>query len=494
MLNIKKIDIYVTRQFTALLVVTFFITLFVIVMQFVWLRIDDMIGKGIPFDVMGKFFFYAALSSAPIALPLAIQLAALMTFGNMGERLELIAMKTAGISLFRIMRSLIVFVSAIAIGSFFYSNYVIPIAQQRMWTLMFSFQDKALEIEIPIGEFYSGIRGVNIYARGKDKKENALLNVMMYDFSKGFDNASITSADTVKIVATEDKKYIKIVMHNGESFENVQSRQVGSTNIPYRRETFRYKELLFEFDTGFKEMDETVMANQHISKNILKLTSDIDSINIKRDSLKTKFSKWLITNNNRTVASGNNTDINLALESPTVSPIKPSKPNVESIETVMASATQAELEAIAKNALQRVDNGMSDVRYNAIIISDSDSFFISHNIEWHLKFTLSFACIIFFFIGAPLGSIIGKGGIGLPTVVSIILFIIYYIINTMAQKLAREGSWEVWQGMWFSALILLPIGIFLTYKAVKDTMMFDTGTYKQMFARLKGVFSKKNRT
>lgn len=490
MFNIKKIDIYVTRQFIALLVVTFFITLFVIVMQFVWLRIDDMIGKGIPFDVMGKFFFYAALSSAPIALPLAIQIAALMTFGNMGERLELIAMKTAGISLFRIMRSLIVFVSAIAIGAFFYANYIIPVAQQRMWTLMFSFQDKALEIEIPIGEFYSGIRGVNIYARGKDKKENALLNVMIYDFSKGFDNASITSADTVRVVATEDKKYLKIVMNNGESFENVQSQQTDRTNIPYRRESFRYKELLYEFDTGFRELDENVMANQHISKNIQRLILDIDSINIKRDSLKANFSKRLIADNNRTVAIPAKSEADIFSLPVVQSPIKLTKPNTANIDSVLAHASQQELELIAKEASSRADSRMSEVRYNAVIISDSDNFFISHNIEWHLKFTLSFACIIFFFIGAPLGSIIGKGGIGLPTVISIILFIIYYIINTMAQKYAREGSWEVWQGMWFSAAILLPTGIFLTYKAVKDTMMFDIGTYKQVFVRLKGMLKR----
>lgn len=481
MFGVKKLDIYIIRQFLALLMVTFFITLFVIVMQFVWLRIDDMLGKGIPIDIMAKFLFYASLSSAPIALPLAILLAALMTFGNLGERLELIAMKTAGISLFRIMRPMIIFIGLVAVGSFFYSNYVIPIAQKRMWTLMFSFQDKALEIEIPVGEFYSGIRGVNIYARGKDKKRRAMLDVMIYDFSRGFENASITCADTVMILTTEDKKYLKIVMNNGESFENVQNRQEGSTTIPYRRESFKYKELLFDFYTGFKELDENIMADQHISKNISRLVEGIDSIVVVRDSLKKHFYRQLTEETSAYMTEGSDySDMGKALA---LSPQKFDHINVDSV--VSAATPQETLEEIARRASNLVESKISTVRYNTIIISDADNFFITHNIEWHLKFTLSFACVIFFFIGAPLGAIIGKGGIGLPTVVAIILFILYYIINTMSQKMATEGKWEVWQGMWFSSAILLPIGIWLTYKAAKDTMTIDFDRYKQAIGRLK---------
>ena len=481
MFGVKKLDIYIIRQFLALLTVTFFITLFVIVMQFVWLRIDDMLGKGIPIDVMAKFLFYASLSSTPIALPLAILLAALMTFGNLGERLELIAMKTAGISLFRIMRPLITFIVLVAIGSFFYSNYVIPIAQKRMWTLMFSFQDKALEIEVPVGEFYSGIRNVNIYARGKDKKRRAMLDVMIYDFSRGFENASITCADTVMILTTEDKKYLKIVMNNGESFENVQNRQEGSNTIPYRRESFKYKELLFDFYTGFKELDENIMADQHISKNISRLVAGIDSISVVRDSLKAHFYSQLTEETPAYIADGSDYS-----DTESSSRLLSQKLDHINVDSVVSSATPQEtLEVIARRASNLVESKISTVRYNTIIISDADNFFITHNIEWHLKFTLSFACVIFFFIGAPLGAIIGKGGIGLPTVVAIILFILYYIINTMSQKMATEGKWEVWQGMWFSSAILLPIGIWLTYKAAKDTMTIDFDRYKQAIGKLK---------
>ncbi len=477
-MNIKILDKYVLKQFLTLLVATFFVCLFIIVMQFIWLRIDDMIGKGIPMDVMAKFFFYACLTSTPMALPLAILLASLMTFGNMGERLELIAMKTSGISLFRIMRPLIIFISFIVVGAFFYSNYVIPVAQKRMWTLMFSFKQKSLELEVPIGEFYSGIQGKNIYARGKDTRKKALLDVMIYDFSKGFQNASITAADTVRISTTEDKQYIQIEMVNGESFENVRRlEENNSNNVPYRRETFSKKSLLFEFDTSFKELDENTMSNQHISKNIGVLTRDIDSINTVRDSLKVAFSKTLTEEFYR---SQNRPAISQATQV-----------QAKTAQELFHTSSQKDMESITEKASSIISNKISDVRYNSMLIGEADDFFIRHNIEWHLKFTLSFACLIFFFIGAPLGAIIGKGGLGLPTVISVVLFVIYYIINTMGQKMAREGMWDVWQGMWFSSAILLPISLFITYRAVKDTMLLEADTYRKIFGKIKTWISKR---
>ena len=477
-MKIKKLDWYILKQFLVLLLATFFICLFIIVMQFIWLRIDDMIGKGIPMDVMAKFFFYACLTSTPMALPLAILLASLMTFGNMGERLELIAMKTSGISLFRIMKPLIVFISFVVIGAFFYSNYVIPIAQKRMWTLMFSFKQASLELEIPVGEFYSGINGKNIYARGKDRDKKALLDVMIYDFSKGFQNASITAADTVRISTTEDKKFVKIDMIGGESFENVKKlEQSGSQNVPYRRETFKRKTLLFEFDTSFKELDENTMSNQHISKNIAILNHDIDSINHLRDSLRTTYAKSAVRQFEEKQA---NRGISFS-----------SMIEDKSAESLFFSSTQDKMKSIADKACSAINNKLSDVRYNSMLMGDADDFFIRHNIEWHLKFTLSFACLIFFFIGAPLGAIIGKGGLGLPAVISVVLFVVYYIINTMGQKMAREAIWEVWQGMWFSSAILLPISLFITYRAVKDAMLFEADTYRKMFWRVKSFFTKR---
>ena len=266
-------------------------------------------------------------------------------------------------------------------------------------------------------------------------------------------------------------------MKNGECFENVQQQQVGSNTIPYRRESFKQKELLFEFDTGFKELDENMMANQHISKNIERLIKDIDSVSVIRDSLKAGYTKKLLTINHILPE-----DSTVALD---IQPTKTAKVSAQNIDSMFASAPQKQMVQIASEAARNIENTMSDIRYYTIIINDADDFYRVHDLEWHLKFTLSFACLIFFFIGAPLGAIIGKGGLGLPAVISIILFIIYYIINTMGQKMAREGTWEVWQGMWFSSAILLPIGIFITYRAVKDTRLLEADTYKKVITSVR---------
>ncbi len=474
----KKLDRYVLSQFAILLTMTFFIVLFVLVMQFIWLRADDIIGKGIPIMVMAKFFFYISLASLPVALPLAILLSSLMVFGNLGERLELIAMKTAGISLFRIMRPLIVLIASMSIGAFFYSNYVLPIAQKRMWTLVFSFKDKSLELEIPVGEFYAGIKGKNIYARGKDTKTKALTDVMIYDFANGFDNASITAADTVRISTTTDHKYIKILMLNGECFENVRSQQAGSKTIPYRRETFLSKEILFEFDTGFKEFDETFMSNTQISKNVERLTRDIDSINRIRDSLHHTYAKQLIYKHNYISQSDSTYLSSTIIE------------NTKNIDSLFLSSSHEQMANIVGDAKLNIDGALSDIKFKAMRINEANNFYTAHNLERHIKFTLSFACIIFFFIGAPLGAIIGKGGLGLPAVVSIVLFVFYYIINTMGQKLGREGDWEVWQGAWLASSILLPLSMLLTYRAVKDSRLFEGIMYVRIYENIKKKVSK----
>ena len=477
MFRIKKIDSYLFKSFIGLFFVTFFICLFIIVMQMIWLNVDELIGKGIPLPILGRFFFYACLYSTPLALPLAILLSSLMTFGNLGERFELLTMKTSGISLFRIMRSLLIFISSVVIGAFFFSNSVIPVAQKRMWTLMFSFRNKSPELEIPIGEFYSGIRGMNIYVRSKDHKTKDLRDVMIYNFTEGFDNATVTTADIMRVEITEDKQNLVIILKNGEYFENLNKMSQNKNNIPYRRETFAYKELLIDFDSNFKELSEDLLANQHVSKNIQKLTRDIDSVNIVRDSLKVSYGNDFLKR--RVFQQAYEPTYEERRDS---LPIKVSefKQNPDSL---FLSASQKDMKLIAQSAVSNLQNVFSDVQYNNVVISDADNFFMRHNIEWHRKFTLSFACLIFFFIGAPLGAIIGKGGLGMPAVISVLLFIVYYIIDTMGQKFAREGIWDVWQGMWLSSAVLLPIGIFLTYKAAKDAEMFNKELYLKIIQK-----------
>ena len=486
MLHLKRIDKYVLTNFLTLFFATFFICSFILIMQFLWMNIGEMVGKGLPFGVLMEFFFYAWLSLVPLALPLAILLASLMAFGNMGENLELLAMKSAGVSLFRIMRSLMVFIIFICIGAFVFSNNVIPISQKKMWSLMFSIRQKSPELNIPVGQFYSGIDNMRLYVRSKNHKTGALNDVMMYDFSKGFNNASITTADTVYVKMTDDKLFLKITFINGEGFENINNNESGfkSKNVPYRRESFARREILIDFDANFNEMDESLLNNQHVAKHMVRLSNDIDSINDIRDSIKAAYTYTLLNEKyfaNAYTPDSLEVDLHKRGNMPSLTP----EDEVLDVDTIFKNAPYRSAKTIASSMKARISSLLNDAQYNAIIIQDNESYYNRHAIELHRKFTLSFACLIFFFIGAPLGAIIRKGGLGMPVVVSVLMFIVYYIIDTMGVKFARESVIDVWQGMWLSSFVLLPIGIFLTYKAATDSALFNKDGYKLFFNRVK---------
>ena len=471
----KRIDLYILKNFLLLFFATFFICSFVLIMQFLWLYIGELVGKGLPMSVLVEFLFYSWLSLVPMALPLAILLASLMSFGDMGEKLELLAMKSAGVSLFRIMRSLMVFIVLICFGAFWFSNNVIPVAQKKQWALLHSFRNKSPELNIPVGEFYSEINNLRLYVRAKDYDTGALLDVMVYDFLNGFDNAAVTTADTVYVKMTEDKLNLKLLFKNGESFENLKKGEgFDFKNVPYRREVFRQKEMLVNFDANFNELDASYLDNQHVSKDIVRLTLDIDSVNVVRDSLRTNLSVQM--REEKLYASSFS-------EADTVNALKVDK--AYDVDSLFAKATYRQAKNIMNNAVSRINTVNNDIQYSKTVISDSDWYFTKHSLEWHRKFTLSFACLIFFFIGAPLGAIIRKGGLGMPAVVAVLMFIVYYIIDTMGVKMAREAVWEVWQGMWLSSAVLLPIGIFLTYKAATDSTLFNIDGWKAFFKKIK---------
>ena len=476
----KRIDVYVLRNFLLLFFATFFICSFILIMQFLWLYIGEMVGKGLPIKVLMEFMLYSWLSLIPMALPLAILLASLMSFGDMGEKLELLAMKSAGVSLFRIMRSLMIFILLICFGAFWFSDNIIPIAQKRQWTLIWSFRNKSPELNIPVGEFYSDINTLRLYVRGKDYDTGALLDVMVYDFSGGFEGAAVITSDTAYVKMTEDKMNLMLVFKNGESFENLKKEEgFDFKNVPYRRETFKEKVMLVNFNANFNMVDDASLNNQHISKNIVRLSRDIDSVNVVRDSLRECLSVQM---------REESLYANAYEEVDTVNGLIDGK--IYDLDSLFAKATYRQAKSIMSNTVSRVNTVVNDVQYSKTMISDSDWFFTKHSLEWHRKFTLSFACLIFFFIGAPLGAIIRKGGLGMPVVAAVVMFIIYYIIDTMGVKMAREAVWEVWQGMWLSSGVLLPVGIFLTYKAATDSVLFNVDGWKMFFKKLR-IGSKK---
>lgn len=492
MLGLKRLDTFMLQRFLPLLLMTFFICLFIVMMQFLYRMIDDLVGKGLGFDVLGELFFYASLTMVPTALPLAILLASLMVFGNLGEKLELTAMKAAGISLLRIMAPLMVLMAMISVGAFFFQNNVLPVAQSRMWTLMFSVRQKTPEVEIPERSFYDEIPGMNLYIDHKNPETGMLYGMILYDMSQGTDNTRVILADSGRFSFTEDKTRLYLELHSGEMFENLTERSMGSggsTYMPFRREEFTRKDVYFKFDANFNRMDESGIRSQYVGQNVSQLLTSIDSISRQVDSIGSIYSDELLTASYSGVASHRRTvqDSVVRLE-PVNVPTEATAAAAATIniDSVFAKPSASFAKSYLTQALADARRSRQDFEYRALMLTEQAKLMRRHEIEMQRKFTLSFAVLVFFFIGAPLGAIIKKGGLGTPLVISVILFIVYYIFDNMGVKMARDGKLDVWLGMWLSTLVLLPLGIFFTRKAIDDSAVFNSEAYRNFFLRLVG--------
>lgn len=478
MFRIKRLYLFVLQTFLPIFLMTFFICLFILLMQFLWKYVDELVGKGLSISVLGELFFYAGLSLIPMALPLSILLASLMTFGNLGESLELLSMKSAGISLIRIMRSLIVTLVIIAIGSFFFQNDVMPKVQVKLWGLMLSVRQKSPELDIPERVFYDQIDGYNIYVEKKDPKTGMLHHVMIYDFSRGFEDAMAIAADSANIKMTEDKKFLVFSIYNGESFRNLKSQRSSYENVPYQRESFSLKQILIAFDANFKRIDNGFLQNQYIGKNIAELRHSIDSMEVLVDSI----------NKQNQQNTGYLVPLNARYNSPTEKSDSVALTHIAplNIDSIYEETNDANKSAAITRAIASVNSAKQELEFKQYSVKSQEETINRHYIEWHKKFTLSFACLIFFFIGAPLGAIIRKGGLGLPVVLSVLLFIVYYIFDSAGYKLARDGRWPPFEGMWLSSVVLLPLGVFLTYKAARDSMILNADAYLIFFKKIFG--------
>ncbi|MBR6035298.1 MAG: LptF/LptG family permease [Paludibacteraceae bacterium] len=478
---IKRIDMYLLKNFLGVFLATFFIAIFILLMQFMWMHVNDLVGKGIGIAVLSEFFIYATASVVPLALPLAILLSSLITFGNLAEKFELTAMKASGISLFRILRPLAIAVTILSIGAFFFSNNVLPKSQMKLWALIFSLRQKSPELDIPVGEFYDEISGYHIYVHNKTP-QGELLNIMIYDYSGGFENAKVMVADTGRLTASADRQYLELDLVQGEMFENLNKKQqkaTGSTkSIPYRRETFTHKRLIIDFATDFNRFDESILEDQHVSKNVAQLTHSIDSVQAVSEKRCAEQSAKLIEEHyfSRETKTG-------AVVVP--EHITDEERRTHDLDKLWSTLTLAKQQQALSLAQEKARNYRDQIEYNAILLDDANRYIRKHEIELYRKFTLAFACLIFFFIGAPLGAIIRKGGLGAPVVISVILFIIYYIIDNTGYKMAREALWPCWAGMWLSSFVLLPTGIFLTYKAATDSPLFNPEAWAIGWKRLK---------
>jgi lipopolysaccharide export system permease protein len=477
MLRIKKLDIFILKSFCLLFMGTFFICLFIFMMQFLWKYVDEMVGKGLELHVLGQFFFYSALTLVPVALPLAVLLAALITFGNFGERFELLAMKAAGISLIKIMRPLILFVLLLCGISFYFQNVIGPNANSKLWTLLLSLRQKSPELDIPEGVFYDQIKGYNLYVKHKDRKTGLLYDVLIYNFEKGFENAQIIKADSGRLEMTADKQHLYLHLFNGEQFENLRSQNMSQKNVPYRREVFREKHAIIAFDSDFNMLDEGVMSNQPNTKTLRTLQADADSMELKNDSLSRKYYR-------DAAGTYRMTSTLHKIDSLKITQAVETDYNVDSL---FRSATLNQKQRVLNSAVSNAENSGSDWSFKIFNIVETDKTLRRHQTAWHEKFVLSLSCLIFFFIGAPLGGIIRKGGLGMPVVVSVLIFIIYYIINNTGYKMARDGVWVLWMGMWTSTAVLAPLGAFLTYKSNNDSVVLNSDAYVNWFKQLVGI-------
>lgn len=487
MIRVKRLYRYMLRSYVPLLLMTFFICLFIVLMQFLWRYIDDLVGKGLSIDVIGELFFYAALTMVPMALPLAILLASLMIFGNLGEKFELTAMKASGISLLKVMSPLIMLISFIAVGAFFFQNNVLPVAQTKMWTLLYSMRQKSPELEIPEGVFYTQIPGYNFYVESKDRDSGTLFNMMIYDVSRGFDNARVILADSGHLKSADDKAHLFLQLYNGEQFENL--RENGSysqSSQPYRSENFDLKEILLAFDANFTRMDEAGMRNQYVGKNMTQLQATIDSVGLRVDSIGAVYAKEIKERPYINVTPVSTRLVNGKAVEEVRIPYPAASVRSYNIDSVFYADLHRTRNYLT-SAIRRVQTIKQEYEFRSFVMEEDRATIRRHGIEMHRKFTLSFACLVFFFIGAPLGAIIRKGGIGTPLVISVLLFIFYYIIDNTGFKFARDGKTAVWEGVWLSSFVLLPLGVFLTYKAMRDSAVLNGDAYKNFFRRLRGL-------
>lgn len=484
MFRIKKLDIFIAKQFGMLFAGTFFISLFVLMMQFLWRYVDDLIGKGLSMEVLGQFFWYMSLMMVPQALPLAILLSSLIAYGNLGESSELTAIKSAGISLIQSFRGLIVISVIIAGASFYFQNNIGPMAQKNMAQLLISMRHKSPELEIPEGVFYDGIPQTNLYVERKDMKSGHLYNIMVYRMTDSYEDQAIILADSGMLQSTAEKKHLVLNLWSGEWFENMRSQEMGnSASVPYRRETFAHKHIVLDFDGDFNLTDATGISSDARTKSLEKISHDKDSLVHVYDSVGKAYYKD---------AQSLYYPVPKLSSADKKQAIKIADNKKFDIDSLYKRLPADQRRLVVDQALSTVQQEVSDLDFKSMITSDGDKMIRQHEIEFINKFTISLICIVFFFIGAPLGAIIRKGGLGIPIIVSVLVFIVYYILDNTGYRMSRQGDWAIWFGRGLSMAVLVPMAAFFTYKANNDSAVFNADAYKNALRRMLGLRIKRS--
>ena len=483
MFRIKKLDIFIAKQFGLLFIATFFICQFVLMMQFLWRYVDELIGKGLSLEVLAQFFWYMGIMLMPQAFPLAILLSSLIAFGNLGESSELTAIKAAGISLLQSMRSLIVITIGITLMSFYFQEVIGPKAFVSFRQLLISMKQKNPEVEIPEGIFYDGIPGSNLYVQKKDVEKGMLYGIMIYRMNGGYEDAAVILADSGSIQSTEEKKHMILTLYSGEWFENMRQGGMGvAANVPYRRETFSTKRIVLDFDSGFDMAEVGGIASDARSKGLSKIIHDLDSIREFNDSVGHQYFKEATYTTFYIPEIGEKDSLKVLKE------VAKANCDFDSLYDRLSGETK---QAVLQMASNDAKAALNDLEFKSDYSDYLNREERLHQIEAINKFTLSLSCLIFFFIGAPLGAIIRKGGLGVPVIISVFVFIVFYILDNTGMKMARDDNWTVWFGKLLGTFVLSPIAIFFTYKANNDSVVFNIDLYKSLVMRMLGLRQKR---
>lgn len=478
----KKLDIFVLKSFIGPLILTFFIVLIILILQFLWMYVDELAGKGLEIRIVAELLFQFSLSFVPMALPLAILLASLMTFGNMGEYSELTALKSSGIPLRRIMSPLVILIGFICIVSFFFSNNVLPYSNRQARTLLYDIRRKRPDINLQAGTFNNDIDGFSIKITSKDPETNRLDRIFIYDHRKNRGNSDVIYADSGYMKVTPDETALSMVLYNGYSYSEMPEQDAGreEKKYPFRKDVFREQVLVVSlsgFDLERTEID--LFKSNSAMKNIAQLTHDIDSLNKRYIRRVNEFYGEFTTSLLYTQRYIHKDDSEITGESGALSrPVFNPRALYDSLPVV-------ERKSVITRAITNLKSGSSFVSTQSSALQNDVRFIKRFEVDWNKKFTLAVACLVFFLIGAPLGAIIRKGGLGTPAVISILFFVIWYVISLSGEKLVEENLVSTLSGMWASTYILLPVGIFLTYKASTDSVIMNIDTYLAFFRKIK---------
>jgi lipopolysaccharide export system permease protein len=480
---VKKLDIFVLRSFIGPLILTFFIVIIILLLQFLWMYIDELAGKGLNLSIISELLFQFTLSFVPTALPLAILLASLMTFGNMGEFSELTALKSSGIPLLRIMRPLIILISFLVLLSLFFSNYVLPYSNRQARLLLYDIRRKRPDINLQAGTFNNDIDGFSIKITSRDPFTNRLDKLIVYDHRNKKGNTGVITADSGYIKVTPDETALKMTLYNGTSFYELEEENPGADQkrYPSRKDTFTEQTIVLGL-TGFelqRSGDEMFRSNSWML-NMKQLAFYVDSLgerySEKQNSWVGDFAKTKIF----VESQGSRTESAKRIPDKSLNQKKTFDPRKEfdSISYMDKKVVLSRIITQLKDANLVLTDNIESLKFEIRSIN-------RYKIDWHKKLTLPVACIIFFFFGAPLGAIIRKGGLGTPAVISIFFFVIWYVISLSGEKLVEEDLLSDVAGMWASSYILFPIGLFLTYKASNDSVIMNIDTYLSVFRKIK---------